>query len=310
MTVQLSMAIAVEVLGASGPDVSLWFLANPMFVPTLLGFATVLYLWRLFQAQADMARKEKYMAERLELARKYESLGLMAGGVAHDFNNLLTTILGNVDLARYDVETGSDLANCLDSIESAADRAAAITRQMLDFSGHGKFAVDPVDLTQIVTDLRDLLASSIPANITVEYKLGENLPRILGDRLQLGQVVANLVRNAADAIGAKPGKIVVQTLAVEADATLLSRGIASQQPKPGTYAALRIADNGPGIDPDIQPRMFDPFVTSRETGRGMGLPAVLGIVRGHHGTVLVDSVPGKGATLTVLLPAKDVAARA
>jgi signal transduction histidine kinase len=143
----------------------------------------------------------------------------------------------------------------------------------------------------------------VPKNINVRYETAGDIPRIHGDKSQLGQLIINIVTNAVEAIGNQPGDIVVSCEQVEPDAQLLARE-ATPQPLPtGSYVALRITDNGPGIPEEIRQRMFDPFITTRETGRGMGLPAVLGIVRGHHGAIIVDSSAENGTAMTVLLPA-------
>jgi len=303
MALQLSMAIAIEVRGWPAPQVSLWLMANPLFVPTLLGFATVLYLWRVLQAQAEMAQREDYMARKLQLAQKYESLGSMAGGIAHDFNNLLTTILGNVALARYDLEATSDVAECLDSIENAADRAARITKQMLDFSGHGEFTVETFDLNRLIIDLEELITSFLPKTTTVNYQLDENRPQIRGDKTQVGQVILNLVTNAAEAAHSKPAEITIGVHKTTADDPLPANELpGTPTNKTGNYFALRVTDNGNGIPSDVRTRLFDPFVTTKETGRGMGLPAALGIVHGHHGTIAVEKTGPDGTTITVLLP--------
>jgi signal transduction histidine kinase len=307
-TVQQTATSAAELLALSPPGWVHWLAATPLAVPTFLGFAAVVYLWRVFQVQADLQRRERELAERALRAQRFESLGVMAAGVAHDFNTLLTTILGNTSLVLMDVPEGSETAASARSIQQAAERAAAISRQMLDYSGCGKFRVEPVDLAALATRMRPLLESFLPERVTLVIEGASDPPPVVaGDASQLEQVLVNLVSNAAEATTG-PGTLTLRTALVDADEALLADGANSDPLTPGRYALLSVEDTGSGMDEATRQRMFDPFFSTRAVGRGMGLAAVLGIVRGHHGTLRVRTAPGKGTCVDVLLPAAAEAA--
>jgi len=302
-TVQQTATAAVEILGLTPPAWVAWLTATPLVVPTFLGFAAVVYLWRVFQVQADLQRRERELAERSLRAQRLESLGVMAAGVAHDFNTILTTILGNASLVLMDVPEDSETAAAARAIQQAGERAAAISRQMLDYSGCGRFHVGPIDLASLCMRLRPLLQSFLPEGLAlVIADSPEPPPTTVGDAAQIEQVLVNLVSNAAEATTGT-GSLTLRTAWTEADEALLAQGANSDPLRPGRYAVLSIEDTGTGMDESTRQRMFDPFFSTRGVGRGMGLAAVLGIVRGHHGTLCVRTTPGKGTRVDVLLPA-------
>jgi len=293
---------AAEILGRSPPPWVAWLAATPLVVPTFLGFAAVIYLWRVFQVQADLQARERELAERARQAQRLESLGVMAGGIAHDFNNLLTTIVGNTAMILMDVPKDSETADAARSVQKAAEKAAAISRQMLDYSGCGRFHIERLDLARLAERLQPLLQSSMPAGIRLELEAaGGTAAEVQADASQLEQVLVNLVTNASEAI-AGDGTVMLRTGTVTADEAMLASGANSDTLTPGAYAVLEVHDTGGGMDDATRGRMFDPFFSTRGVGRGMGLAAVLGIVRGHHGTILVDTAPGRGTRLQVLLP--------
>jgi two-component system cell cycle sensor histidine kinase/response regulator CckA len=236
-------------------------------------------------------------------AQKMESLGVMAGGVAHDFNNLLTTILGNAGLARLHLPGGGAAADCLRKVEEAAGAAAGLCQQMLAYSGRGQFVVGRLHLTELVREMAPVLRSVVPVNAELVVEAGDPAPPVRGDATQMRQVILNLVTNAADAMADAAGRISVTTAALHAGRDLLDARPATRHLPAGLYAVLQVSDTGSGMDEGTRARIFDPFFSTKFTGRGLGLSAVQGIVRGHKGVVEVESSPGHGSTFRVLLPA-------
>ncbi len=249
------------------------------------------------------AEQDRLLMERKLLeSQKLESLGLLAGGIAHDFNNLLTGILGNANLARLTLPAGSSVVPRLRAIETASHRAAELCRQMLAYAGKGRFVVEPVDLGQLSSGLVPLLEVSIAHKSTLRLALAPSLPAVLADATQLRQIVMNLVLNAADAVSGRPGEIALVTGVVHADRAFLKSCVTGADLPPGDFVFLDVTDNGCGMSPEVVAKIFDPFYTTKFAGRGLGLAAVLGIVRGHHGALHVASRPGHGTTFRLLLP--------
>ncbi len=253
------------------------------------------------QKQAEQARLET--ERNLLQAQKLESLGVLAGGIAHDFNNLLTAMLGNATLARLDVPADSPAEKSIHQIELAALRAAELCKQMLAYSGRSRITSSLVDLSKLVQDTTHLLQVSIPKKCTLEFALEPHLPAVEGDSTQLSQIAMNLVINAADAIGDRPGHIVVRTGSMHADRAYLATTYLAPDLDPGHFVFLEVSDNGCGMTQEVLTRIFEPFFTTKFTGHGLGLSAVLGIARGHQGAVKVDTAPGRGTTFRLLLPA-------
>ncbi len=246
--------------------------------------------------------------ERLRLeqqvwqAQKLESLGVLAGGIAHDFNNLLVGILGNAELALMDTSEGP-ARRCLDEILAAAERASALTQQMLAYSGKGQFVVEQLDLSEELERILDLLSTSLPRQVALRRYLRRNLPRVEVDRTQIQQVALNLLSNAAEAIGDKPGVISLSTGHGPFSQAELANLVTDHELPAGTYVYLEVADSGCGIEPLALEKIFDPFYTTKFTGRGLGLSAVLGIIRGHGGALSVESEPDQGTIVRALFPA-------
>jgi len=259
----------------------------------------------------DITERKRAEEERRRLeikmlqAQKLESLGVLAGGIAHDFNNLLAGILGFADLTMGELPSDSPARETLSHVITGAQRAADLTRQMLAYSGKGKFVVEPLDLSRLVDDMRDLLGISVSKSALLRYELAPVLPGIEADAAQLRQVVMNLVTNASDAIGDRSGVIVVATGVVECDRKCLERTYLRDDLPAGTYVVLDVRDTGCGMDAETRSKIFDPFFSTKFTGRGLGLAALLGIVRGHSGAIRVDSEPGRGTRFRVLFPATD-----
>ncbi len=254
--------------------------------------------------QAEEQRRQ-FEAKLLQ-TQKLESLGVLAGGIAHDFNNLLTSVLGYADLALLDLPETGDAAECLNQIKIAARRAAELTRQMLAYSGKGRFVVQPLQLGELVREMTELLQVSIPRRCELRIHFAEPQPIVEADATQLRQVAMNLILNAGEALGDRPGTINVSAGVRDCDRAYLAGSHLDDDLPPGRYAYLEVADDGCGMTPEVLARIFDPFFTTKFTGRGLGLAAVLGIVRGHRGALRVESAVGHGTTFTVLFPATDL----
>jgi PAS domain S-box-containing protein len=239
---------------------------------------------------------------QVQHVQKLESLGVLAGGIAHDFNNLLGTILGNADLALMDLPADSPARASLEEIGKAVRRASELSNQMLAYSGRGRFIVQPINLSDLVREMGELLKVSISKKAALEYDLMDDLPAIMVDATQVRQVVMNLITNASEALGENDGRITIRTRVVQTERDDLSAGHPGETPHVGQYACLQVADTGCGMDEATKARIFEPFFTTKFTGRGLGLSAVLGIVRSHKGTIQVDTIPGQGTTFTVLFP--------
>jgi PAS domain S-box-containing protein len=249
---------------------------------------------------AETERRE--MDRKLQETQKLESLGVLAGGIAHDFNNLLTGILGNVSLARSDLPATSEIQIFLKQIDTSARRAADLCKQMLAYSGRSRFVVQRVDLNQIVTGTTHLLNISISKNCVLRFNLAPVLPGVMADITQLRQIVMNLVINASEAIGHRDGVITLSTGMVRIDRDYLLTLTHDSGIELGEHVFLEVSDNGCGMDAATVERIFDPFFTTKFTGRGLGLAAVLGIVRGHKGGLKVYSEPDKGTSFKLYLP--------
>ena len=251
----------------------------------------------LFSNQTAQKRSELAMLH----AQKLESLGVLAGGVAHDFNNLLSSIMGHSELGLSDVGEASDAAGSLQAIGRAAERASALTQQLLAYAGKGTVLVEPVDLSQLVSEVVDLVGVSIDQEIDISTDLSPRLPPIIADATQVRQIVMNLVLNAAEAIESS-GTIRIQTGVTTVGNRQIATNVYDTSALPGEFVVLRVSDTGSGMDEETQSRIFDPFFSTKFTGRGLGLAAVLGIVRGHRGLLELDSAPGEGTTFAVHLP--------
>jgi signal transduction histidine kinase len=246
----------------------------------------------------ELARQQ----ERLRQSQKIESIGILAGGIAHDFNNLLTGVLGNASLALESMPAGSPNRTLLQGVVQASERAAHLTRQLLAYAGKGRFVVEALDLSQQVREIAALVQTSIPSAVQLRLDLAEQLPYIDADASQIQQIIMNLVINGAEAIPeGQSGTVIVTTGVQEVDDEYLRTTLLDTPIPPGTYITLEVHDTGIGMDRETQARIFDPFFTTKFTGRGLGLAAVMGIVRGHQGALKIYSTPGRGSTFKVLL---------
>ncbi len=251
------------------------------------------------QAEEERAKLEARMRE----VQKLESLGVLAGGIAHDFNNLLMGIMGNADLAQLSLSPASPAIPYLQEITRASQRAADLCNQMLAYSGKGRFLVRRYNLSEIVREMARMLEVSISKKAMLNYRLADALPAVEADATQLRQIIMNLIINASEALNDQNGVITLSTGVMDCDRRYLSESYLDDNLAEGRYVFLKVSDTGAGIDEETRQRIFDPFFTTKFTGRGLGLAAVLGIVRGHRGAIRVASEPDRGTTFTILLPA-------
>ena len=261
------------------------------------------------ELERQIAGRKRSEQQRLELERrllhsqKLESLGVLAGGIAHDFNNILMAILGNLDLALRKLSPVSPARSNIEQSAQAARRATDLTRQMLAYSGKGKFVVKPMDLSELVQENAHLFRTGIARTTTLDLRLARSLHAIEADAGQVQQVIMNLITNASEAIGDRPGVITVSTGERECDGEFLRSSRLDEVPPAGRFVYLEVADTGCGMDEQTQQRLFDPFFSTKAAGRGLGMSAILGIVRGHRGAIFVESIPEQGTTVRIFFPA-------
>ncbi|MBP8056021.1 MAG: tetratricopeptide repeat protein [Chloroflexi bacterium] len=258
--------------------------------------------WAAWGIGVDVTERQK--AElALRQTQKTESLGVLAGGIAHDFNNLLVAILGQMSLAQIKMRPESQARTHVEKAVKAAERAADLTQKMLAYSGRGHFSVEPMNLNALISENLHLFEASIPKNVQLYSDLTSNLPLIEADAGQMQQVVMNLIINGVEAIGDQSGRVLVATGVENID---IDNGhywhYAGTPLAPGTYVTLEIHDTGCGMNQATLNKIFDPFFTTKQTGHGLGLAAVLGIMRGHHGGIYVYTEPGRGTTFKLLFP--------
>jgi PAS domain S-box-containing protein len=254
---------------------------------------------------ADDVTERRRAESALRQAQKLESLGVLAGGIAHDFNNLLTAILGNTEMALDRVQQDPGLLATLQRIEATTQRGSDLARQLLAYAGKAHFAVKPIDLNAIILEMGDLLSVSISKKVALRQDLQPHLPPVEADSAQFQQVVMNLVINASEAIGDQAGSVTLRTRSAVYSQAELSAAFPGQVLEPGPYIRMEVEDDGCGMDAETIGRIFDPFFTTKFTGRGLGLSAMLGIVRGHRAGIRVESTPGEGTTFTLLFPASE-----
>ena len=241
--------------------------------------------------------------------QKLESIGVLAGGIAHDFNNLLHVVLGNADIALGNLTAGSPAREPLEEVVRATLRAADLTRQLLAYSGKGAFVVRHLDLSTEVREMATLLRTSISKQATLAWELTPDLPAVSADPTQIRQIVMNLITNASDALGEAGGTITLRTGVTRLEDLEHQRfGAPLQGEEPveqskGPLVYLEIGDTGSGMSPDTLSRIFDPFFSTKFSGRGLGLAAVMGIVRTHHGLIRIRTEQGEGTAFRVLFPA-------
>ena len=262
---------------------------------------------------SDITDRKQVEEERLELERQFlhlqklESLSTLAGGIAHDFNNLLAVILGSLELALDDLSPGSSARQRIDNAIRASKRAADLIKQMLAYTGKGRYATENVNLGILVQENITFFRAAIPETTTLNLLLTYDSPPVLADAAQLQQVVMNLITNAAEAIGETAGFITISTGTEVYKEKDLLKSLIDEKPSPGRFVYLEVADTGCGMDAETLQRLFEPFFTTRFFGRGLGLSAVLGIIRGHKGAIFVDSRVNMGTTIRIILPVSETA---
>ncbi|MDT8375612.1 MAG: response regulator [Mariprofundaceae bacterium] len=256
----------------------------------------------------DLSESRKYeeknllLQSQLEHSRRLESLGVLAGGIAHDFNNLLAAIMANAELARMEVKEPSPASEHFDNIEETCDQAAELCKQMLVYAGRSPHVMELLEINGLVQDMASLLRASLDKNIDLQLRLDEQLLSIEADKAQIQQVILNFIINAAEAIGSDAGNVRIRTGIMHADREFLDRQFNGTNLPEGKYVFVTIADSGCGMTDQTMRKIFDPFFTRKESGTGLGLSAVLGIIHGHKGVIEVVSKAGKGSKFRILLP--------
>jgi PAS domain S-box-containing protein len=247
--------------------------------------------------------ERKRVEEQLRQMQRVESLGILAGGIAHDFNNLLVGILGNASLALDIMGRSTPVRKMLEDLITAGERAADLTRQLLAYAGKEQLATQSVNLSAVVMDLAGLLRASIPKTVCLTLDVQEPIPYVNADQTQLQQVVMNLVINASEAIPQDTsGTVTITTTVRKSNADDRKYAVMPLPSVDENYVVLTVADTGQGMTPEVQSRIFDPFYTTKSTGRGLGLSAVLGIVNAHQGSITLKTAPGAGTSFALLLP--------
>ncbi len=277
----------------------------PGLVVSFMALFAVHGLQRVFENRRRNEEKRRELEAQLQHAQRLESLGVLAGGIAHDFNNLLTPVLIHASILKDELRENDSSRERAEGIETAATHAAELCDQMLAFSGRGRYQLEPVDLSKLVESIGRLLDVGIPANVSVESELASELPPIHADARQLQQVIMNLITNAADATAESGGRVTIRTGVWNATQAYLSGSCVDDNLPEGEYAFVEVADTGSGMDAETVGRMFDPFFTTKSQGLGLGMAAVLGIVRGHRGAIRVESRLGEGTTIRSLFPVFD-----
>jgi len=236
-------------------------------------------------------------------AQQLETIGLLASGIAHDFNNLLASILGQSSLALATLPPENSARTHIEKAMKAAEFAAELTRQLLNYANTQEGPREAIDLNQLINDNISLLNMTMLNGVVLKLDLSPNLPSINARRAHIQQLVMNLIINAAEAIETNPGIVLIRTgkravLANEKPHHFVN----GRKPAPGEYVFFQVSDTGPGIDRTTQTRIFDPFYTTKTKGRGLGLSTVLEIVLIYDGGIMVESKKSQGTTFTVLLP--------
>ncbi len=266
-----------------------------------------LVLFKDITREMEQREERERIETQMQRAQKLESLGVLAGGIAHDFNNLLVSIVGNADLALLLADSGSPIQKSLIKIKLAGGRASELTQQLLVYSGKNEVRTETIEINPLVSELRNLLEVSISDYVSVDMMLSSDLPAVRGDLSQIGQVLMNLVTNASEAIGEQPGRMTIATGTVELTPEKCAELNTTWEVSEGDYVFIDVSDTGCGMNEATREQMLEPFFTTKFTGRGLGLAAVAGIVRSHHGALEVQSELGAGTTFRVLLPAAPCA---
>ncbi len=272
--------------------------------PYRVGDRTIgsLFTYRDVTENVNSERERRLRETRSRQAQMMQSIGALAGGIAHEYNNLLMAILGNADLALMNVEGDSRPAKALKSIREAGWRAAGLTRQMLAYAGQSQFILESIDAVQLIRGMDEALRASAAGNVRFRVEFESEALPMLADRTQMRQAIHNLVANACEAIGEAEGTVAIRAGSERLGRAQLNRLRLGEDAAEGEYVFIEVKDTGAGMDEDTLQRLFDPFFTTKFTGRGLGLAALLGIVRGHKGAIDVASQRGAGATFRMHIP--------
>ncbi|MFO8061580.1 MAG: response regulator [bacterium] len=274
---------------------------------TMTGFKDVQNIIMMEDISERISREntEKRKMRRLFEIQKLESIGVLAGGIAHDFNNILMAIIGNAELGMAELPQSSPVRDTFNSIIEASSDAAKITRQILAYSGQGKTRIKSINVNELINGIDYLLSVLLSDNIVLKYKLNEDIDNIQGDPNQIKQIIVNLVSNAIDAIEDRRGVITVKTGYMDCDKAYMENTFVSESVPEGRYIYIEVSDTGTGMDEDTRTKIFEPYFTTKEQGRGLGMSAVLGIVRSNCGALKIYSEKGEGTTVKVLLPVEN-----
>ena len=248
----------------------------------------------------DISQRNALERELWE-ARRRESIGALAAGVAHNFNNAMQTVMGHASLLQMSGPLPREALRHLESVMSGAQHAADLTSKLLAYAGGGRYVWQPMDLGREARQVVERIRGTAPATVRIEVEVEENLPVIKADRAQIDLLLTNLMQNGVEAVGEKRGTVRLSVAASGMDDQTAARDY--PELSAGAHIRLTVADTGAGMDEDTKSRIFDPFFTTKFLGRGLGLAAVQGIVKGHNGAIRVESAPGKGSVFSVLLPA-------
>ncbi len=263
----------------------------------------------------DLSERKKADNERtaienkLQRSKKMESLGTMAGSIAHNFNNLLMVVLGNLEIAKTDLPPASTAARNIQRAANASQRAADLSSMMLTYVGQLKKESIPVDLSQMVTAVLENLDESKMANVNLELKLTDPMPLVAADADQMRQMISGFITNAIEALGKDEGRVRISTGSMQCDQAYLATTYLKEELAEGMYAYVEVADTGRGMDAETMGKVFDPFFSTKLTGRGLGMAAVMGIIRSHDGAIKVSSVKNEGSVFTALFPIQGISLR-
>jgi C4-dicarboxylate-specific signal transduction histidine kinase len=298
LTVAIELRIALGTLQAGAQD---FLLKDELAISSVLTRAI-----RYAIERQKIAYEQRRLEDRVARAEKMASLGVLAAGVALGFNRLLGTILEDADDAMELVQGSLDpqrLSRRLNSIRQAALRAGRMADQLREYAATGRAHVSPIDVSEFVTEASGFLETIAGGAVELAYDLSTSTPPVQASRIQLHEILTTLVTNAREAVGDGRGRVAISTGSRRADRELLARTHGYPEPSEGLYTFLQVRDDGSGIPPEVLDRIFDPFFTTKFAGRGLGLAAVLGVLRELRAVVLVESQPPEGSSFTVLFPA-------
>jgi len=279
--------------------------SNQIDNPLINGLVTIS---RCIESRKQQELEKIEFERQLLQAQKLESLGVMAGGIAHDFNNLLQSILGNIELVGMRLDSDSKSKEYINHTKIAGKKAAHLAELMLTYAGNNFIEKKTLNLNELVIENSEILQSAATAAVEIFMNLAEELPAIVADEAQMQQLVMNLITNAAEAITEPKGFVKITTGVMECDQAFLATSLIKEKLKPGCYVFIEVSDNGCGMDNETINRLFDPFFTTKFTGRGLGMSAVMGIMKSHDGGLFVQSEIGKGTNFRAIFPATEIIA--